>query len=67
VLESLETKYPDKLKELLARIYAGSNLGAVSVRSSSQRAVRRRSRFSPNIPSLHSKAWLQLFATPPRH
>lgn len=32
VLESLETKYPDKLKGLLPRIYAGSNLDAVSVR-----------------------------------
>src|SRR6266850_1983590 len=32
VLESLETKYPDKLKGLLPRIYAGSNLEAVSVR-----------------------------------
>ena len=32
VLESLENKYPDKLKGLLPRIYAGSNLDAVSVR-----------------------------------
>lgn len=32
VLESLETKYPDKLKGLLPRIYAGSNLDAISVR-----------------------------------
>ena len=32
VLESLETQYPDKLKGLLPRIYAGSNLDAVSVR-----------------------------------
>jgi type I restriction enzyme M protein len=32
VLESLETKYPDKLKGLLPRIYAGSNLDAVGVR-----------------------------------
>jgi type I restriction enzyme M protein len=32
VLESLETKYPDKLKGLLPRIFAGSNLDAVSVR-----------------------------------
>jgi type I restriction enzyme M protein len=32
VLESLEAKYPDKLKGLLPRIYAGSNLDAVSVR-----------------------------------
>ena len=32
VLESLETKYPDKLKGLLPRIYAGSNLDALSVR-----------------------------------
>ena len=32
VLESLETNYPDKLKGLLPRIYAGSNLDAVSVR-----------------------------------
>ena len=32
VLESLETKYPDKLKGLLPRIYGGSNLDAVSVR-----------------------------------
>ena len=34
VLESLETQYPDKLKGLLPRIYAGSNLDAVSVRGS---------------------------------
>ena len=32
VLESLENKYPDKLKGLLPRIYAGSNLDAISVR-----------------------------------
>jgi type I restriction enzyme M protein len=32
VLESFETQYPDKLKGLLPRIYAGSNLDAVSVR-----------------------------------
>jgi hypothetical protein len=32
VLESLETKYLDKLNGLLPRIYAGSNLDAVSVR-----------------------------------
>src|SRR5439155_7180842 len=32
VLESLETKYPDKLKGLLPRIYARSNMDAVSVR-----------------------------------
>ncbi len=32
VLESLENKYPDKLKGLLPRIYGGSNLDAVSVR-----------------------------------
>ncbi|MEO7888839.1 MAG: class I SAM-dependent DNA methyltransferase [Vicinamibacterales bacterium] len=32
VLESIENKYPDKLKGLLPRIYAGSNLDAVSVR-----------------------------------
>ena len=32
VLESLENKYPDKLKGLLPRIYAGSNLDAVSMR-----------------------------------
>jgi len=32
VLESLESKYPDKLKGLLPRIYSGSNLDAVSVR-----------------------------------
>jgi type I restriction enzyme M protein len=32
VLESLETKYPDKLKGLLPRIYAGSNMDAVGVR-----------------------------------
>jgi type I restriction enzyme M protein len=32
VLESLENKYPDKLKGLLPRIFAGSNLDAVSVR-----------------------------------
>jgi type I restriction enzyme M protein len=32
VLESLETKYPDKLKGLLPRIYAGSNLDALGVR-----------------------------------
>ncbi len=32
VLESLENKYPDKLKGLLPRIYAGSNLDALSVR-----------------------------------
>jgi len=32
VLESLENKYPDKLKGLLPRIYAGSNMEAVSVR-----------------------------------
>jgi type I restriction-modification system DNA methylase subunit len=32
VLESLENQYPDKLKGLLPRIYAGSNMDAVSVR-----------------------------------
>lgn len=32
VLESLENAYPDKLKGLLPRIYAGSNLDADSVR-----------------------------------
>lgn len=32
VLESLENKYPDKLKGLLPRIYAGSNMDAVNVR-----------------------------------
>jgi type I restriction enzyme M protein len=32
VLEGLENKYPDKLKGLLPRIYAGSNLDAGSVR-----------------------------------
>ena len=32
VLEALETKYPAKLKGLLPRIYAGSNLDAGSVR-----------------------------------
>jgi type I restriction enzyme M protein len=32
VLEALETKYPAKLKGLLPRIYAGSNLDADSVR-----------------------------------
>jgi type I restriction enzyme M protein len=32
VLEALETKYPEKLKGLLPRIYAGSNLDAGSVR-----------------------------------
>jgi type I restriction enzyme M protein len=32
VLESLENQYPDKLKGLLPRIYAGSNMDAVSLR-----------------------------------
>jgi hypothetical protein len=32
VLESLENEYPDTLKGLLPRIYAGSNMDAVSVR-----------------------------------
>jgi type I restriction enzyme M protein len=32
VLESLENQYPDKLKGLLPRIYAGSNMDALSVR-----------------------------------
>lgn len=32
VLESLENQYPDKLKGLLSRIYAGSNMDAVSLR-----------------------------------
>src|SRR4029078_2751633 len=32
VLESLENKYPDKLKGLLPRIYAGSNMGAGTLR-----------------------------------
>jgi type I restriction enzyme M protein len=32
VLESLENQYPDKLKGLLPRIFAGSNMDAVSVR-----------------------------------
>ena len=32
VLESLENNYPDKLKGLLPRIYAGSNLDAENVR-----------------------------------
>lgn len=32
VLESLENQYPDKLKGLLPRIYAGSNMDAISVR-----------------------------------
>lgn len=32
ILELLETKYPDKLRGLLPRIYAGSNLSAENVR-----------------------------------